>query len=487
MGTVFIKVLNLSIITGWLVLAVVVLRILFRKAPKWIFCILWGMVGIRLCLPVSIESAFSLIPSAETVPQEIMYSETPEIHTGFAMANSVVNPLIQDTISSVSESGESVLHKGIDICGIIWLVGAGIMLIFAAIGCLKLRKRTAAAIRYKEDLGPVRVYECDEIDSPFLLGVFKPGIYIPSGMDSAIFESVYAHEAAHIKRRDYLWKPLGFLVLAIYWFNPLVWLAYILLCRDIEAACDEKVIGNMDSTGRALYSQALLKCGTRVRKLSICPLAFGETGVKSRVKSILNYRKPAFWIVIVALIVCMIVGVCFLTDPKTEKIAEGDITVMDSGYIAPINIISQEMVSFDKTNQPICLGVLSKDVVGYIRMPVDMYKEDKSVQGKEYICTDEGVNTHTKLENKSLRIQLYGSGYASYSQPIYSSFMPTANWTIEDNIVKITDQFGFNYLEIVEGGLRFRAEGSHGFMFYNIPDGTFFALSYYFQEEKATE
>ena len=328
MGTVFIKVLNLSITAGWLVLAVILLRLIFRKGPKWIFCILWALVGIRLLLPVSFESMFSLVPSAETVPEDIIYSESPQIHTGFEVANSIVNPVISDSFAPNLGDSVNPLQILTEIIGIIWLIGMGVMLLVALISYLKMRKKISASILRKvetvdsEMADRYRVFESDDVDSPFVLGLFRPRIYVPSGMDDTTFESVYAHEMAHIRRRDFLWKPLGFLILTVYWFNPLMWLAYVLLCRDIEAACDEKVVNNMDRTERALYSQALLNCGTHVRRFSVCPLAFGETGVKSRVKSVLNYKKPAFWIIIIAIVACIVVGICFLTNPKTKADAD---------------------------------------------------------------------------------------------------------------------------------------------------------------------
>lgn len=333
MGQLFIKVLNLSIVAGWLVLAIVVLRAVFRKVPKWIYCSLWALVGLRLIVPFSLQSMFSVIPRAETVPQDIVYSQTPEIHTGFVAANSYINPVIKETFSP--EIGDSVnpLQVWMEVIGIVWLIGIAGMLMFAFVSYLKLRKKTSAyiiihneALDFEKNSGngnfkckkeiPYPVYACDDIDSPFILGLFRPKIFIPSGMDQVNLESVYSHEMAHIERKDFLWKPLGFLILTVYWFNPLMWVAYILLCRDIEGACDEKVINSMDSEERVAYSQALLNCGTHTRKFSVCPLSFGETGVKSRVKSVLNYKKPAFWVIFVALIACVVIGICFLTDPK---------------------------------------------------------------------------------------------------------------------------------------------------------------------------
>ncbi|MBR6474401.1 MAG: hypothetical protein IKS98_03020 [Lachnospiraceae bacterium] len=435
MGVIFLKVLNLSIVAGWLILAIVFLRAVFKSVPKWIMCTLWALVGLRLLFPFSLESIFSLIPSAETVPQSIIYSAEPEIHTGFAAANTVINPVVKTTFAPEVSSSVSPLKLLTDIFGIVWITGIGAMLIFALISYLRTRKKTAASVPVADQ--KYRVYECDDIESPFILGLLRPSIYIPSGMDAHTFESVYAHESAHIKRKDYIWKPLGFLLLSVYWFNPLMWVAYIMLSRDIEAACDEKVIGNMDKYERAAYSKALLACGKRERRISVCPLSFGETGVKGRVHSILNYKKPAFWIILVALTACVVLAICFLTNPKTKA---------------------------DDTEKNI--------------MAENKAYGDDEIGSRAYKCTDTTViNTQTGLSNDQLEIRLYSDGTLGYSQPIYSSHMPMGNWYIENNVLITKEVFAgpkYNYFDIVDGKLVYRESGSNGFLFYNLKDGTVF-------------
>jgi len=422
MGQLFIKVLNLSIVAGWLVLAIVVLRAVFRKVPKWIYCSLWALVGLRLIFPFSLQSMFSVIPSAETVPQDIVYSKTPEIHTGLAIANSYINPVIKDTFSP--EIGDSVnpLQVWMEVIGIVWLIGIAGMLMFAFVSYLKLRKKTSAsiilhneAIDFEKNAGngnfrckkeiPYPVYACDDIDSPFILGLFRPKIFIPSDMDRVNLNSVYSHEMAHIQRKDFLWKPLGFLILTVYWFNPLMWVAYILLCRDIEGASDEKVINSMDGEGRVAYSQALLNCGTHTRKFSVCPLSFGETGVKSRVKLVLNYKKPAFWIIVMSLIACVVIGICFLTDPKDNVKGAGvdngndntstlDEDVTTNKYAALIsdyyanenNILGMNYTDVhEKYGEPTgCLSGFFGDIYDYGNGSLILYY-DRSTQTVNYI------------------------------------------------------------------------------------------------------
>ena len=314
MSMVFLKILNMSIAAGWLILAAVFLRLLLRKAPRKIVCLFWGLAGLRLVLPVSIRSLFSLIPSRDTVPADIALSPAPAIDSGIPAVNSAVNPIIgsfapdPQTVASVNP-----LQVIIPAAAIIWLAGACAMLLYALISYLKMRRTVTAA-------APAggRVYACDEVDSPFILGVFRPRIYIPSAMEGETLAAVLAHEEMHLKRRDHIWKPLAFLLLSVYWFNPLCWLAFILLSRDLEAACDEAVIRGMDKESLAAYSQALLDCSFPRRRIAACPLAFGEVGVKGRIKNVLNYKKPAFWLIIIAALACIVLTVCFLTDPKKK-------------------------------------------------------------------------------------------------------------------------------------------------------------------------
>lgn len=303
MTEVFLKILNMSIAASWLVLAVIGLRFCLKKAPKWIVCLLWGIVALRLVMPFSLESIFSLIPSPEVFPQDIAQSQTPVIYSGIPAVNSAVNPIF-------TEYADNPLEKILPAAAMLWLAGMTVMLLCSLITYAKLRWQLQTAFRQDQN-----IYACDNVDSPFILGILRPRIYIPSGMEWEQLQYVLAHENAHIRRRDHLWKPLGFTLLTVYWFNPLLWLAYSLLCRDIERACDEKVVAGMDISGKKGYSKALLDCSVHRRTVMACPVAFGEVDVKTRIKGVLSYRKPAFWLVLASAAVCVMVAVCFLTDP----------------------------------------------------------------------------------------------------------------------------------------------------------------------------
>ena len=310
MSAVFLRLVNLSIAAGWLILAVILARLLLKKAPKWITCVLWALVALRLVCPFSLESALSLIPSTETIPAGIEMMQVPAIESGIAAVNQAVNPVIARSFTPNPASSANPLQIVIPVLAAVWLAGVAALLLYALFSFLRLKKRVRASIPAGE-----RVLACDEVKSPFILGIFRPRIYVPSAMQEPTLHYVIVHEQAHIRRHDHWWKPLGFLLLTVYWFQPLCWLAYVLLCRDIEMACDEKVIRALVHEEKAQYSQALLDCSFPRRKIAACPVAFGEVGVKARVKSVLNYKKPAFWLILAAIAACIAVAVCFLTGP----------------------------------------------------------------------------------------------------------------------------------------------------------------------------
>lgn len=314
MSELFLELVNRSIEASWLVLAVLLVRLFLKKAPRWVMPVLWGIVALRLVLPFSIESVLSLIPSGETVSPEIMLSPAPAISSGVPIINSAVNPVLQESFSPNPAASANPLQIWVFILAILWALGLTGMVLYTAITYLCLRLRVKTAVRLREN-----IWQSERVKSPFVLGLFRPSIYLPFGMEPAPMESVIAHEQAHIRRRDHLIKPFGFLLLAVFWFNPLLWVGYVLLCRDIELACDEKVIQTMDPEQRADYSQTLLACSVSRRSIAACPLAFGEVGVKKRIRFVLNYKKPAFWLILVAVVLCIVLVVCFLTDPQTAK------------------------------------------------------------------------------------------------------------------------------------------------------------------------
>ena len=313
MDDVFLKLVNLSISASWLILAVLVLRVVLKKAPKWVMPLLWGVVALRLVCLFSIESALSLIPSAETIPSEIVTETREPVLYEQATLDIVTNPTLPSAAEVPVGVSRQQAQVDFNIYSVLWFAGMAALLVHALVSAGKLKRKLATAILLRDN-----IYESEFVDSPFVFGVVKPNIYLPMHMDEGTAAYVIAHERAHLARRDHWWKVLGYLVLALHWFNPLVWVAYILFCRDIELACDEKVVKGLDGAARADYSQALLSCAAPKRAVAACPLAFGEGNIKTRVKSALHYKKPAFWVAAAAVLAVVIVAVCFLTNPRSE-------------------------------------------------------------------------------------------------------------------------------------------------------------------------
>ena len=317
MSEFFLNIVNMSISASWIVLAVLLLRLLLKKAPKWITVLLWGIVAVRLICPFTIESVMSLIPSAETISPQVLI-ENPEINTGFPILNNTINPIIQEsTVTVAPEKSINSLQLFVLIFSKVWVIGIAAMLLYTVISYFKVKRKIGTAVLLRD-----YIFQSENVVSPFVLGIIKPKIYLPFNMNEQDMDHVIAHENAHIRRKDHWWKPFGFLVLTLHWFNPLMWLGYVLLCRDIELACDEKVVKEFDNEQKADYSQALLTCSVNRRMIAACPLAFGEVGVKNRVKSVLNYKKPAFWIVSTAVVVIITVAICFLTNPISNKLGK---------------------------------------------------------------------------------------------------------------------------------------------------------------------
>lgn len=364
MTSVFLHFLNLSVTAGWMVLAVLLLRLCLKKAPRWITCVLWGLVALRLVVPFTIESPVSLIPTAEVVVStEGTDTSAPVVNSGMTAIDKPLNDWLQTPVKpqakppvqsplppvtdtpttpnpdlpagdttptpqppveetpttpeqpSASTEVKSVsrMERILSIAAPVWLVGIGLMLIYELFSVLRVRNRVLDAVLLRDN-----VWQSDRVDSPFILGVFRPRIYIPYGLEEPVLAQVLSHEQAHLHRRDHWIKPFAFTLLAVYWYNPLLWVGYILLCRDIEVACDERVVRGLDEDNRRRYATALLQCGVERRSIAACPLAFGEVSIKQRIKSVLNYRKPLLWVIISSLVVCSVAAVCLLTVPKSK-------------------------------------------------------------------------------------------------------------------------------------------------------------------------
>ena len=326
MTTFFITILNISISASWMILAVSLVRLLLKRAPRWITCLLWGFVALRLLLPFSIPSPMSLLPSGETIPQTVLTEETPSIHSGIPVVDDAVNPLLESTAPApvpdtvptpTPQPQENALATALNVGVWVWIVGMIGILLIAEISYIALRWRLSDA-----EIISDRIRRSNRIDSPFLFGILHPQIYLPVTLTDGQREYVLAHEQRHLRRLDHLTKLFAYVLLAVYWFNPLVWLAYILFCRDLETACDEAVVKNYDIDKRKAYATALLDCCTMPRFASVCPVAFGEVSIKSRIKKVLSYRRPIATAVLLSVVLCMIVGICFLTTPLGTKAEE---------------------------------------------------------------------------------------------------------------------------------------------------------------------
>ena len=334
MDKLFITIVNNGLVASWIILAVIVLRKLLNRIPKWVNCLLWGLVAIRLAIPFSIESIFSLIPSAKPVPADIEYAKIPKIDSGMHAVNTVINPVLENHFAVKEIASVNPIQVIIFITSYIWLIGVIGLLIYAFVSFIMLKRqvKNAQAI----DKG---IFRSGTIDSPFILGFVKPSIYIPDYLDDEAYICVTEHEKAHIKRGDFIWKPFGFLILSVYWFNPLCWFAYIMLCKDIEYACDEKVTKDKDKNWKAKYCQVLLDCSSKRKMIAACPVAFGEVSVKDRIKFVIRYKKPTLWMIVLAFVACIVVGICFLTNPKTTEISDD---IIDAGSDIALEEIAEK-------------------------------------------------------------------------------------------------------------------------------------------------
>lgn len=355
MSELFLKIVNMSISASWVVIAVLTLRFCLKKAPKWVNVLVWGIVAVRMVFPFSIESVLSLIPSAETISPTIMMEQSPSVQTGVPALNHVINPVISGSFTPAPGASANPLQIWIPVLAGIWLFGIAALFLYSAVSYWRLRRKVCEAVILRGN-----IYQSEKVCSPFVLGIIRPKIYLPYHMDSREMDHVIAHEQTHIRRKDHWWKPLGFLLLTTHWFNPLMWLSYILLCRDIELACDEKVIRKMSNEQRADYTQALVACSVDRRLITACPLAFGEIGVKERVKSVMNYKKPAFWIVLASVIVCAVIAVCFLTNPIGFQFDVSANTIVSANHFDMRN--ADDPVAIEMT--PAQIGELNSRLAG---------------------------------------------------------------------------------------------------------------------------
>lgn len=325
MTDIFLRIVELSWQAGVLALAVMLARLALRRAPKWAVCLLWALVAVRLVLPFSLQSPVSL-QAAQSPVTAVLY-ELPQTQEAAQKTDEVlsggsaepVTPLPPTEAVTVQPVPASKPAMTVSLLAAIWLAGVVMMLTYMLVSYLGIYRRVCTAVRLEDN-----VYRCGSWGTPFVLGLLRPRIYVPEGMDDAALPQVLAHERCHIRRGDHLVKPLAFLLLALHWFNPVLWAAYVLLGRDMENACDERVLRGMDGAGRAAYSRALVACAVRQRPAAVCPLAFGEVAVQERVKNAMNGKKPAVWAAVLLAIAAAVIAVCFLTSPgRREPSADG--------------------------------------------------------------------------------------------------------------------------------------------------------------------
>ncbi len=524
MNELFLKIINMSISASWLVLAVLILRLVLKKAPKWVNVLLWGIVAVRLICPFSIESALSLIPSVETIPLNIGMDTNPAINSGINAINNAVNPIISQSNTPMAGASVNPLQITIGIYEYIWIFGMIVLALYTAISYRRLRSKVDTAVLYKNN-----IFQSENVASPFVLGIIKPRIYIPFHMDAQDQKHVVSHEQAHIRRKDHWWKPLGFLLLTIHWFNPLMWVAYVLLCRDIELACDEKVIKALGNEQRADYTQALVACSVNRRMIAACPLAFGEVGVKERVKSVMNYKKPAFWLIVVAVISCVAVAVCFLTNPKQDsfklrivvpagsqdefvysdeeistigssiKIWSGDglgdtevlLSPVDetteTGYTATYLTHGMPAVFDAEKDTWFRVGVnmqnpTNEDVIVYVEVEnVEVRISDEGIPHDEAIGQ---TYTYEKggFHGGDFQITLYDDGTFTYYEGLASSYLGTGTWNQDGNIITLSDDdtvgYAFvNHFSLDGDDLVFIEKDSSNFIYVKVADGERFNLA----------
>lgn len=449
MEKLFLNLFHMSISASYLILAVLLVRFLLRRAPKSMRGFLWLFVGIRLVFPFSVESVFSLIPDTKVVDAYIIYEARQPADDAVIMTDmkqSVGQPAQHAHVSAagfVRNKPQTVLT----ICTKIWIIGMTLMLVYMLFSYMRLKNRVKMSIPAdivvdclngtNDKNCSVKIYRSDTVESPFLFGILRPRIYIPSNISSDEIPYVIRHELIHKKRKDYLIKPMGFLILSVYWFNPCVWAAYIMLCKDIELICDEHVVRELGTEYKKVYSQALLNSAVKHRMVAACPIAFGEVSVKERVKNVLHYKKPAFWVLAAAVLACLIVPVCFMTQKKAETPEQTD--------------MPQEEKILDKTDSVF----IASDIAG---------KYEMFLPGKdEYLSLDEYNDLYEDAYLFTPNLSLGKDGKFSFGYDPASSYLSHGDYAFEQDCVKAVTEDGkyhYQFTCIGDGLLRFDADES---------------------------
>jgi beta-lactamase regulating signal transducer with metallopeptidase domain len=366
MINLFIAILNMSLIASFVALGVILIRIPLKKAPKVFSYALWAVVLFKLLCPFTIETTLSLVPvKAEPVPQNIIYSQTPSIDSGISFVDNSINRAIKNTVPPANPA-TSINPMQIILFALscIWLAGIAVLLLYSLVSYFRLKYRVRMVIPVREN-----IYETDRIKTAFVLGFVHPKIYVPVGLSEQEIDYILKHEQTHIRRRDYLIKPLAFIAVCVHWFNPVIWFSYYLAMRDMELSCDESVLKHYGSDIRRDYSNSLLSLSVKQSGL-ISPLAFVETGVKDRIKNVLNYKKPAVWISAAAITAVVVAAVLLLPHAVQD----------------PKDISDEQIIEAIKNTAYFCYGELSGGFSDVSQIPVgnlfNLYASTKEVQDK---------------------------------------------------------------------------------------------------------
>ncbi len=397
MSALFLKILNLSVVSSFLIIAVIVLRAVLKNSPKWIRYVLWAMVGLRLVIPFSFESRLSLIPNMQKIDSTLPSPTT-------YVSNTPVLP------------ADTPVAQSIDVMGIlsyVWLAGVVVILLYMVISFVRVHLLVRESIKLRDN-----IYICDRVGSPFVLGVIKPKIYLGSTLSKRDMRYIIAHEETHIKHCDNIIKPLAFVILSLYWFNPLVWVSYFLFVKDIELFCDESVVKTLGKKGKKKYSTVLLNCSMSKNTVSACPLAFAENNVKKRVKNVLSYKKPALYVVVISVVLCVITMMLFMTSPVSAKETQkAEATPTEAMTEAVTEVPTEtEALTVPPTKKP-----TEKPTEAPTDPPVQEYYEESYYDDSYYSNSNYSINNSTnesyvmahaeeylqKLREQSL-VQIYG-------------------------------------------------------------------------------
>ena len=362
MDSLFLHVINMSITAGYVIIFVAAIRLLLKKLPKIYSYMLWLAVLFRLVCPFSFESMLSLIPKNINIPQDIAYSAKPEISSGIAAVDNIINNVLPAPLNEAASINP--MQVWLAVGEAIWIAGIAVLLIYSVFTAVKLRRN----LRYAKHIEN-NIFITDSFKTPFVFGIINPGIYLPSNLSESERSYVLLHEQTHIKRADHIVKPVFFLITCIHWFNPLVWLAFYLMSEDMELSCDEKVVKQMGSNIKKEYSASLLSMSTGRKIVGGCPLAFGENNTKGRIKNILNYKRPAFWVLAVVVIVIVVIIAGLIANPKTED----NITEDNISDLRPMIMVNGDL--YLDTGREVPVEMDESAILGEIKSSVAQYEK----------------------------------------------------------------------------------------------------------------